>query len=77
MAESFVSALKNECVYRTVYATKEQARRDVIADTEGIYHSHSRHSVLGYRYPNDVHYRYQQPHPAAKRNPSIRCPKLT
>jgi putative transposase len=31
MAESFFSVLKNERVYRTVYATKKQARRDVIA----------------------------------------------
>lgn len=29
--ESFFSALKNERVYRTVYATKERARYDVIA----------------------------------------------
>ncbi len=34
MAESFFSALKNERVYRTVYATKAQARRDVIAYIE-------------------------------------------
>ena len=31
MGESFFSALKNERVYRTVYATKERARYDVIA----------------------------------------------
>ncbi len=30
MAESFFSALKNERVHRTAYATKRQARRDVI-----------------------------------------------
>jgi hypothetical protein len=30
MAESFFSALKKERVYRTAYATKAQARRDVI-----------------------------------------------
>ena len=30
MAESFFSMLKNERVYRTVYATKAQARRDII-----------------------------------------------
>ncbi len=39
MAESFFSALKNERVYRTVYATKAQARRDVIAYIEGFCNS--------------------------------------
>ena len=65
MAESFFSALKNERVHRTVYATKKQARRDVIAYIEGFYNSRRRHSALGYRYPNDVHYSYHQPALAA------------
>jgi len=57
--------LKNERVYRTVYATKERARRDVIAYIEGFYNSRRRHSALGYRRPNEVHYSYQQPALAA------------
>lgn len=61
MAESFFSALKNERVYRTVYATKAQARRDVIAYIEGFYNSRGRHSALDYRRPNEVHYSYQKP----------------
>jgi transposase InsO family protein len=65
MAESFFSALKNERVYRTVYATKTQARRDVIRYIEGFYNSRRRHSAIDYRYPNDVHYSYQQPALAA------------
>ncbi len=65
MAESFFSALKNERVYRTVYATKTQARRDVIRYIEGFYNSRRRHSALDYRYPNNVHYSYQQPALAA------------
>ncbi len=65
MAESFFSALKNERVYRTVYATKAQARRDVIAHIEGFYNSRRRHSALGYQRPNDVHYGYTQPATAA------------
>ena len=65
MAESFFSILKNELVYRTVYATKAQARRDVIAYIEGFYNSQRRHSTIGYRRPNDVHYGYQQPALAA------------
>ena len=65
MAESFFSALKNERVYRTVYATKAQARRDVIAYHEGFYNSWRCHSGLDYRRPNEVHYSYDQPTLAA------------
>jgi putative transposase len=61
MAESFFSALKNERVYTTVYATKVQARRDVIAYIEGFYNSRRRHSGLDYRRPNEVNYSYEQP----------------
>lgn len=61
MAESFFAALKNERVYRTVYATKEQARRDVIAYIEGFYNTRRRHSALGYQCPNDVHYGFIVP----------------
>ena len=60
MAESFFSALKNERVYRTVYATKAQAKRDVIRYIEGFYNSRRRHSSLSYRRPNEVHYADQQ-----------------
>ena len=65
MAESFFSALKNERVYRTVYATKKRARGDVIAYIEGFYDNSRRHSALGYRRPNEVHYSHQQPALAA------------
>lgn len=65
MAESFFSALKNERVYRTIYATKAQPRRDVIAYIEGFYNSRRRHSALDYRPPNEVHYSYEQPALAA------------
>jgi putative transposase len=65
MAESFFSMLKNERVYRTVYATKSQARSDAIRYTEGFYNSRRRHSALGDRRPNEVHYCYQQPALAA------------
>jgi transposase InsO family protein len=65
MAESFFSAVKNERVYRTVYATKAQARRDLIAYIEGFYNSRRRHSALAYKRPNEVHYGYTQPATAA------------
>jgi len=60
LAESFFSALKNERVHRTVYATTAQATRDVIMYIEGFYNSRRRHSALGYQRPNEVHYAYQQ-----------------
>jgi transposase InsO family protein len=60
LAWSFFSALKNERVHRTVYATKAQAKRDVIMYLEGFYNDRRRHSALGYRRPNDVHYDFQQ-----------------
>jgi transposase InsO family protein len=65
LPESFFSALKNERVHRTVDATKLQARSDVIRYIEGFYNSRRRHSALGYRRPNEVHYGYQQPAQAA------------
>ena len=65
MAESFFSSLKNELVYRTVYATKSRARRDMIAYIEGFYNARRRHSALGYKRSNEVHYGYIQPGTAA------------
>src|SRR5271169_2522732 len=51
MAESFFAALKNECVYRTQYPTREHARRDVVRYIEFWYNSRRRHSGLQYRTP--------------------------
>ena len=65
MAESFFSAVKNERVYRTVYATTARAKSDVIAYIEGFYNSRRRHSALDYKRPNDVHYSYLKPVTAA------------
>ncbi len=52
-------------VCRTVYTTKAQARRDVIAYIEAFYNNSRRRSALGYKRPNDVHCSYQQPLAAA------------
>lgn len=60
MAESLFSTWNNERVYRTVYAAKKQARRDVVANIEGFYNSRRRHSRFDYQYPNEIHYSYQQ-----------------
>ncbi len=58
MAESFFAALKNECVYRTQYPTREHARRDVVRYIEFWYNSRRRHSGLQYRTPQQVHDEY-------------------
>lgn len=60
MAESPLAALKNECVYRTIYSTKNKARQDIVRYIEGFYNPRRRHSAIGYRSPNDVHYSYRQ-----------------
>lgn len=60
MAESFFADFKNECVYRTIYSTKSKARQDIVRYIEGFYSSQHRHSALGYRTPNAVHYSYGQ-----------------
>ena len=51
MAESFFAALKNECVYRTQYPTREHARRDVVRYIEFRYNSRRRNSGLQYQDP--------------------------
>jgi transposase InsO family protein len=58
MAESFFAALKNECVYRTQYPTREHARRDIVRCIEFRYNSRRRHSGLQYRTPQQVHNEY-------------------
>lgn len=58
MAESFFAALKNERVHRTVYPTREHARRDIARYIELRYNSRRRHSALGYRTPQQAHDEY-------------------
>jgi len=55
MAESFFAALKNELVHRTVYPTREHARRDIARYIEMHYNTRRLHSGLGYRTPREVH----------------------
>lgn len=54
MAESFFAALKNERVHRTVYPTREHARRDVTRYIELWYNPHRLHSGLDYKTPQEV-----------------------
>lgn len=58
MAESFFASLKNERVYRTVYPTREHARRDVARYIEFRYNSRRLHSGLEYRTPQEAHDAY-------------------
>jgi putative transposase len=58
MAESFFAALKNERVHRTVYATREQARKDIARYIEFRYNKKRLHSGLGYRTPQEVYDEY-------------------
>jgi putative transposase len=55
MAESFNGALKNECVYRTVYPTRKHAERDIVRYIELFYNQRRLHSKLGYRPPIEVY----------------------
>ena len=65
MAESFFGALKNELVHRTVFATRNHARRAIVKYIEGFYNSRRLHSSLGYRTPQEVHGGYVKPQLAA------------
>lgn len=53
-AESFNGTLKNERCNRTVYPTREHARKDVTAYIELRYNTRRLHSAIDYRTPNEV-----------------------
>lgn len=58
LAESFNASLKVERVNRTVYPTREHARKDVTRYIEFRYNVKRLHSALGYRTPKEVHDEY-------------------
>jgi putative transposase len=53
-AESFNGTLKNERVNRTVYPTREHARKDITSYIELRYNQIRLHSGIDYRTPNEV-----------------------
>jgi len=53
-AESFNGTLKNECVNRKQYPTRERAKKDITRYIELRYNSSRRHSALDYSTPNRV-----------------------
>ena len=52
--ESFFHTLKVERVHHRVYATRDEARRDLFGYIEGFYNSRRIHSAIGYRSPADM-----------------------
>jgi transposase InsO family protein len=54
LAESLNGTLKNELVHRTVYPTREKARKDIARWIELRYNRTRLHSGLGYRTPREV-----------------------
>ncbi len=58
LAESFNAAVKVERVNRTVYPTREHARKDVARYIEFRYNSQRLHSALGYQTPQEVYEEY-------------------
>jgi transposase InsO family protein len=59
LAESFNATLKVERVNRTVYPTREDARKDVARYIELHYNAKRLHSALGYRTPQEARADYQ------------------
>jgi transposase InsO family protein len=64
-AESFNATLKVERVNRTVYPTREHARKDVARYIEFRYNTKRLHSALGYRTPREAYNEYQNQRQAA------------
>lgn len=60
LAESFFAALKNELVYRTVFPTRDKARRAIAEYIEVFYNRQRLHSALGYKAPMDAANEYNQ-----------------
>jgi putative transposase len=56
--ESFNAAVKVGRVNRTVYPTREHARKDVVRYIEFRYNTKRLHSALGYKTPQEVHDEY-------------------
>jgi len=58
LAESFNAAVKVERIHRTVYPTRQRARKDIARYIEIRYNRKRLHSALGYRTPQEVHEEY-------------------
>ncbi len=58
LADAFHAAVKVERVTRTVYPTREHARKDVARYIELRYNTQRLHSALGYQTPQEVYNEY-------------------
>lgn len=58
MAESFFGALKNEWLNRMIFATRTEARQEVVKYIEGFYNRRRLHSGLRYKAPQEVYDEY-------------------
>ena len=58
MAEPFFGALKNEWINRMIFATRAQARQEIVKYIEGFYNRERLHSALDYKTPLEVHHEY-------------------
>jgi putative transposase len=65
LAESFNAAVKVERVNRTIYPTREHARKDVTRYIEFHYNTQRLHSGLGYKTPQEVYNEYLNQRQAA------------
>lgn len=57
--ESFFHTLKTELVHHRIYATQDEAKRNLFAYVEGFYNRQRLHSGLGYRTPDEAERRTQ------------------
>jgi putative transposase len=59
-AETFFSTIKCEMLYNNRYATREEARRDILWYIEVFYNRKRRHQALGYLTPARFREIYEQ-----------------
>jgi putative transposase len=61
--ESFFASLKRELVYRTAFATRQEARAAIFEWIAVWYNRKRRHSAIGYVSPEAFEQQHQQPEP--------------
>jgi putative transposase len=59
-AEAFFATLKRELVHRRRFATRAEARREIIRWIEGWYNARRLHSTLDYLTPNEKEALYER-----------------
>ena len=54
VAESFFKTIKVECIYRKIYLSRIQAKKDIFSYIEIWYNRKRRHSAIGYANPSEM-----------------------